>query len=178
MNLPLDNSSLMLISGMLLLTFTLVRVIRRKRPDMPGSSATTETREPAPRTFVSTDHLEVKLYNTFRELNARLETKINILNELIIDADRKVTEYTALRDEIVELSKSTANGEEPAVISREGTRLRGDGQQSASQSASRYDEIYSLADRGMTPAEISQRVDQPIGEVNLILGLRRRRKSG
>jgi len=30
----------------------------------------------------------------------------------------------------------------------------------------------------MTPVEISQRVDQPIGEVNLILGLRRRRKSG
>ncbi|MBX9655665.1 hypothetical protein K2Y11_18775 [bacterium] len=171
---PIDNSSLMLISGMLLLTFTLVRVIRRKRPDMPGNSATTETREPAPRTFVSTDHLEVKLYNTFRELNARLETKINILNELIIDADRKVMEYTALRDEIVELSKATAEGEEPAVISREGNRLRGDGQ----QSASRYDEIYSLADRGMTPAEISQRVDQPIGEVNLILGLRRRRKSG
>lgn len=175
MNFPqIDNSSLMLISGMLLLTFTLVRVIRRKRPDMPGNSATTETREPAPRTFVSTDHLEVKLYNTFRELNARLETKINILNELIIDADRKVMEYTALRDEIVELSKATAEGEEPAVISREGNRLRGDGQ----QSASRYDEIYSLADRGMTPAEISQRVDQPIGEVNLILGLRRRRKSG
>ena len=110
MNLPLDNSSLMVMAGMLLLTFTLVRVVRRKRPEMPGESASTETREPAPRTFISTDHLEVKLYNTFRELNARLETKINILNELIIDADRKVEEFQALRDEIIRRSPADDSG--------------------------------------------------------------------
>ena len=173
MKLPIDDSSLLVIAGMLMLTFTLVRVVRRKRPEMPGDSATTDTREPAPRPFVSTDHLEVKLYNTFRELNARLETKINILNELIIDADRKVEEFQALRDEIVSHSHATSS-DDSSVVPKEISRLRGEG----NQAPGRYEEIHALADRGMTPVEISQRVDQPIGEVNLILGLRRRRKSG
>jgi hypothetical protein len=36
----------------------------------------------------------------------------------------------------------------------------------------RYEEIYTLADYGYDAAEIAQRIGTPIGEVQLILGLR------
>jgi hypothetical protein len=39
----------------------------------------------------------------------------------------------------------------------------------------RYDEIYALADYGLELAEISQRVGSPVGEIELILGLRGKR---
>ncbi len=39
----------------------------------------------------------------------------------------------------------------------------------------RYEEIYTLADYGYPPAEIAQRVGTPVGEVQLILGLRKQR---
>jgi len=39
----------------------------------------------------------------------------------------------------------------------------------------RYEEIYALADYGLEPGEIAQRVGTPVGEVELILSLRNRR---
>ena len=39
----------------------------------------------------------------------------------------------------------------------------------------RYQEIYTLADYGYAPVEIAQRVGTPVGEVELILGLREKR---
>jgi hypothetical protein len=39
----------------------------------------------------------------------------------------------------------------------------------------RYEEIYMLADYGFAPTEIARRVGSPVGEVELILGLRAKR---
>jgi hypothetical protein len=41
--------------------------------------------------------------------------------------------------------------------------------------ATRYQEIYALADEGLDAAEIASRLSSPVGEVQLILGLRRAR---
>ena len=38
----------------------------------------------------------------------------------------------------------------------------------------RYDDIYKLADTGLSAAQIATQLGQPIGEVELILSLRRR----
>ena len=43
---------------------------------------------------------------------------------------------------------------------------------SKSPTARRYAEIYALADSGLASAAIATRVGSPIGEVELILGLR------
>jgi DNA-directed RNA polymerase specialized sigma24 family protein len=52
------------------------------------------------------------------------------------------------------------------------TAAGGTAQRSA---ADRRQEIYTLADYGFPPAEIARRVGSPIGEVELILGLREKK---
>ena len=42
-------------------------------------------------------------------------------------------------------------------------------------SGQRRQEIYTLADSGLEAAEIARRVGSPVGEVELILGLRQKR---
>jgi hypothetical protein len=126
------------------------------------------TKPPIPHLTVArvADDLEVKLYNTFRELNARLENKIHVLNDLVTESEAKIRR-------LEQLAAKSRPGETPAVINIEPSS-----QSSPAPPSERFAEIYQMADRGMTPTEISQRVDQPIGEVQLILGLRKRRKSG
>jgi hypothetical protein len=164
---PIEAPTLLLLAGVMLFVLTLFRVGRRNRP-VPQKGLTSPAKPQGPNLTVArvADDLEVKLYNTFRELNARLENKIHVLNDLVTESEAKIRR-------LEQLAEKNRAANSPAIINIEPSS-----NSSTAPPSERFAEIYQMADRGMTPTEISQRVDQPIGEVQLILGLRKRRKSG
>jgi hypothetical protein len=148
---------------------------------------------------------EVHMHETARELSGQLDSKMGALRQLVREADRAAArlegaleaasppaDSTSAADATSEptteschtldplppqpanqaeaLKKPTAAPRDAAVASvfeQEGKRQPA--------APDRYDEIYLLADYGFDTTEIARRVGSPVGEVELILGLRQKR---
>ncbi|MHC4178596.1 MAG: DUF6115 domain-containing protein [Planctomycetota bacterium] len=105
---------------------------------------------------------EVQMHETARELSAQLDSKMRALQALIAEADRAAARLEAAA------AKSPDDLRQPAPSDPQPTT-----QAEALKSARRrQEEIYTLADYGLDAAEIARRVGSPVGEVELILGLR------
>jgi hypothetical protein len=164
-----DASTLLFLAGVILLLFTLVRMARRR--SARSAEARPALSQPSTRAGAgpAAEQYEVRLYETFRELHARLETKIAVLNALIEEADRKIAE---LRPQFSRGAPGgSVGGDNPVVVDPD--EAGGDD----GPAAAGFEEIYRLADLGMTPAAISRKLDQPAGEIELILRLRRFRRA-
>jgi hypothetical protein len=96
------------------------------------------------------ERLLAEIQDLSREHIARLDTKIRLLNQLLLDCDRKQKELEAL------LSRAPAP---PAVAARPANPL--------------HDQVYALHDSGKNLLEICGATGLEKGEVELILGLRR-----
>jgi hypothetical protein len=134
---------------------------------------------------------EVEMHETARELKAQLDSKMSALQALIADADRAAarleTAYKNCSDPSdgqhsanLHFSKpqnSTRGADKNQWIglpSNQAEALRPATATSTPDTSARYrqDEIYSLADIGLSDAAIAQKLAVPIGEVELILSLR------
>jgi len=162
---------------------------RQQQQDEPASSRWT-TKSPAeePRHHLDAPQAaarwEVQMHDTARELSAQLDSKMSALQALIADADQAAARLEAA------LARSSGTAPEPAQpAARPGNQAESlqppaaddstvttvswsDAAGDRSAQDRRREEIYTLADYGFTPAEIARRVGSPIGEVELILGLR------
>lgn len=119
---------------------------------------------------------EVEMHDLARDLQGQLDTKIGILQQLIRDAQHAADRLEASLARGAEIARSPSNFDGQSLEACESpyARLRVDKTASnAGNSASRrHAEIYALADAGLSSAAIASRVGSPIGEVELILGLR------
>lgn len=172
---------------------------KRRRQDNKEQSVATHTK--AIVTAREHDQREVELYEHFREMNAKLDTKIHILNELILEADTTIKRLQQLQistGTAVSQPEETTSNEEPTVVepavetdaevagkeaspAQEPLIIDVDQTPAAAPASSQklelpFAEIYRLADRGLSAVDISERVGKPVGEVDLILSLRRRRQ--
>ena len=117
---------------------------------------------------------EVQMRELARELSARLDSKMGALEQLISEADRAA----ARLEQALRAARQEAAGEkridiaELAVAQAPATSPQ-PGAPSGYQE--RYEEIYLLSDYGYPAEEIAHRVGSPVGEVELILGLRKKR---
>lgn len=116
---------------------------------------------------------EVEMHDLARDLNAQLDTKIGILQELIREAASQAERLEAALDEAggtpIERAEKRSIAQPPtAKLARIDDREPRPG----ASAARRQSEIYSLADQGLSTAAIATRIGCPIGEVELILGLR------
>lgn len=148
---------------------------------------------------------EVQMHETARDLSGQLDTKMSALSHLIREADRAAGRLEAALasaarapDESPAAEASAGQGvdasETPAplpspptdqaeALKSAGAADRGSVAHEAAPEAGkprrpadeRYEEIYLLADYGFDAAEIARRVGSPVGEVELILGLRAKR---
>lgn len=144
---------------------------------------------------------EVEMHETARRLSAQLDSKMGLLEHLIREADRAAARLEAALaaqehrndfDAAPTPGSATTLGEadQPArpLGQAEGLRTATSAEQltrplstgapampSSSPTPRPYEEIYTLADYGLDPAEIAQRVGTPVGEVQLILQLRKSR---
>jgi hypothetical protein len=172
---------LMLLAGIAILIITVVRrlILRNKRR---GTTRQPDQRESIPEqihTHQSFDESAVKLHDLFRELNARIDNKTQVLNELILEADTKIAELKRLARQatatpLVSSSSSTPAVADPLVIDMDTP----DEPAKSEFLSDRFAEVYRLADQGLSAGEIGERTQQSAGEIELILTLRRGRQRG
>ena len=120
--------------------------------------------EPDPReVHQELDSVVVRLQEVSREQLARLDTKIQILNQLVGEADRKIGELKALAGSRGAAPAPEAQPPEPPP--RPVNPL--------------HERVFGLADGGAPFSQIAAETGLSAGEVDLILGLRggRRREA-
>lgn len=99
------------------------------------------------------ERLLTEIQDLSREHIARLDTKIRLLNQLLLECDQKKRELEAL------LGKAPAAPAEKAPAARASNPL--------------HDQVYSLQDSGKEILDICAATGLEKGEVELILGLRK-----
>lgn len=138
---------------------------------------------------------EAELHELTRELRGQLDTKIALLEHLIRDAAEQAAR---LEVAIERATIACAGAARPAGVGPPAAHFRtpqlqapaasatsaslsarqGEPAEAArtsrpvSSAARRHAEIYALADSGLASAAIAARIGSPIGEIDLILGLR------
>ncbi len=148
---------------------------------------------------------EVHMHETARELCGQLDSKMSVLEHLVGEADRAAARLesaletasrpagqgpardAAGRPAGYRSDKSDRPSSHPASQA-EALKAGGAGDEAGACRAGRardaepqlaledrYEEIYLLADYGFDANEIARRVGSPVGEVQLILGLRENR---
>lgn len=164
MLLAVETSTALFLGGLALIVAVLLRRVLgkpvRRRFDSAACSApfsTVSTRHEMPQ---DVSRWEVHMHEVARDLQGTLDSKIAILNQLVIDADRRI----AL------LGKLDAQGEPQHAKPASAT-------QGASDQESRIvtlgeDEIYRLADAGFGGAAIADLTQSPLGDIEMILSLR------
>jgi hypothetical protein len=118
---------------------------------------------------------DVDMHDRARELQAQLDSKIAILQHLVLDAQRQADRLEAAIARASELARPFPDSGPCRTISSEDNnaiRIDATATRAGNSASRRHAEIYSLADSGMSSAAIANRIGSPIGEIELILGLR------
>ena len=113
---------------------------------------------------------EVRMHDLARELSAELDSKMGALQHLIRLADDRLARLDAASAQVAAPHKTQAatlaanklDAFEPSVAAAQPARAK-----------PRHDEVYALADAGHDAHAIASAVGSPIGEIELILSLRR-----
>lgn len=135
----------------------------------PAPAATRAHRLDAPR---EVNHWEVEMRELSRELQGQLDSKIAILQHLIRDARQQAERLEAALAQAAQQGRPISADSQTPPVERVRVRAERTTARPASPAARRHAEIYSLADAGLSSASIASRLGSPIGEVELILGLR------
>jgi hypothetical protein len=134
-----------------------IRPLRQKKdplarnPNQAGSLARQRAVEKQMETLI------VELAQMARQITAQLDTRSAKLEVLIREADEKIAALKSL----------PAGRPDP---------LPPEAPEPADLDDPRHAPIYMLADAGMNPAQIAQRLSRPGGEVELILALRPKKR--
>ena len=141
-----DWTVVLILAGLIALTITLGRLIRRHGPrrgaeadgGLPTGRGVAQTEA---RLRETSERLMAEIESLGREVRGQTETRVRVLNELLALADTAI---------------SRMEGAEPLP------------------QPPRFEEVYRLADAGLDAASIAERTTFERGEVELILSLRRR----
>jgi hypothetical protein len=114
------------------------------------------------------ERLEIAL-----RLAAKLEERIDALDQLVRDVDQRIARLEALNPVATRHSDAETPSKLAASPEVDGM-LRVDipDDRLGATAMRRHEEIYTLADSGWTSAAIAGHVGSPVGEIELILGLR------
>lgn len=144
----------LLIAAGILLIILLPKLRRRRMQDLPTPKDHRIEADMQSRL----EQLLIQIQELSREHIARLDSKIRMLNQLLIEADQKKKEIETL------LARTVASSASPADISTRPTHPL-------------HQKIYALRDQGRNLSEICSTTGLEPGEVELVLGLRQIDKS-
>lgn len=152
-----SNQQIALVGALLMLTMLLMGRLksRRRRDDAWGPP---ETAVPGASRMLrgEVDEILSELEKVSRSLQAKLETRIQTLDRLNAEADRKIEE---LRRLVGAGPSAPAGAPAAAPIPPPAP-------------AAPHAEVYRLADEGLDPRAIAQKLKRDVGEIQLILNLR------
>ncbi|HEX7377962.1 MAG TPA: hypothetical protein VF278_12655 [Pirellulales bacterium] len=101
-----------------------------------------------------------------------LDSKIALFEQLVADARQQAERLETLLAAAARVGVSPRAGVKTPPAERAAAKVARPTFASAASAARRHAEIYSLADAGVSSTVIAGRLGSPIGEVELILGLR------
>lgn len=135
-----------------LMTFIMIARIRRRRKE--PQVGLFDSRQVELRARESLESLIVQMQEVAREQIAKADSKIRMLNQLVADADQRKKELEALLERLPEVAAP-----KPPPPSKPANPL--------------HEKVYALQDKGKSPEEICRELSMEIGEVDMILGLRK-----
>ena len=157
------------------------------RTQAPVQSHAQPSASPLIKAPAEAESWQVEFHELAREASARLDNKIRMLEHLIRDADARIAQLQAVGDWLdrsagLDAEHAAAPNITLAKLSTGDRQIASHDRRSDSAAtpspalgARPYEEIYALADAGSSSAEIANRLGSPVGEIELILGLRRQR---
>jgi hypothetical protein len=152
---PVQNTFWIVLAVLLLGVTVLLPRLRRRRPP-PASDRPGAFRDAEELARSELERLLADLQDISREQIARLDTKIRLLNQLLLDCDQKKKEIEELLEHRVGAGHSKVA---PPPPPRPSLPL--------------HDQVYSLQDAGKDVSDICGATGLEKGEVELILGLRK-----
>jgi len=184
----------LIVLGLIVVVFSLGRWLGKKRT---SRSAPDEAR-PLPRDATGgaagelrgvgraseqVQELLADIESLAREMNARIDTKILVLEALIRQADERIARLGPDSGHAAASGGDYESGVSTDPVSTDPVSAGPAGDEDAAGEDKegpdeRFREIYELADDGLSAPEISQKTGVLTGEVELILGLRNRRSQG
>jgi hypothetical protein len=192
---------ILVLTTMVLLMRTSRYFTRPRSPEPSWSSIARKPKGDGPRNANIPQEMaswEVEMHEFVREIKAELDSKMRALQAVTADADRAAARLEAAlrgtpdaayrpKPDLLPKEKQAVPLFDPPrpAVSKQGIDLSNLPTSQAeslspagvpcaehSSAQAKKEEIYTLADYGMKPAEIASRVGHPIGEVELILSLR------
>lgn len=132
--------------------------------------------------------LLVELEKMARQMNAQLDTRAAKLEELIRQADERLAALEQAERSLAERQSASALRLRPADGSDVSLGPPGEGESGVAEEEEafpspipidpRHAQVYRLVDEGRDVHEIARELRQPVGEVELIIKLCQRAKSG
>lgn len=173
-----ENPQMLVAAGLGLAAWLLLRKSFQRRPSFPTKSKDQERRDAntrklglvdAPREYVQ---WEVSMYETARDLKAELDTKMMALQALVRMAQEETARLQAAIRRAEQLGIATT------VDPLTACEQWGEGltaplpEVPAPQSVPAADRILQLANDGLLPQQIADRLQIPLGDVEITLSLR------
>jgi hypothetical protein len=150
-----------LIVGVILLAF--VMPTRKKRQKLISSAVDDKKRIDEHRIREATDGLMVEMADLGRQVTNQIDNKISILKELVAQSDANIAKLESLNQNTAPL-KETVLQNTVVETPEDETEAPSETQQ----------KIYDLADEGLSARDIAEKTGERHGEVELILGLRKK----
>lgn len=141
--------------AVLIVFLMLSRILKRRRQQSPGVFEGERSGGLDPRAREQLEELIVQMQEVAREQIAKADIKIRMLNQLLADCDQKKKEIEELLGRSPEPRAAA-----PATPPQRPTNPL-------------HEKVWGLQDRGMSSAEICRETGLEIGEVEMILGLRK-----
>jgi hypothetical protein len=171
----------LLVAGGIVLVVSLARLFRKRERGRAGADGDTDA---VRRLREAADREMARIEEHSREARAEIETKIHVLNRLLVRAEKAIARLEGTGVSLRRVgtaegpdgaAREVGTAEGPDGAAREvGTAEGPDGAAAGEQAASdpRFAEVYRLADDGLAPPAIAGRTEFESGEVELILSLR------
>ncbi len=171
---------LLFLAGVILAVMAMMRLARlratRREPEHSRADLLAQLRPPIEHERLAPARAAVPASSNAptEELLRRLENRVKALEELLRAADRRIVELNAL------LHRPAARHASPRITRRNRSKRVRELAQGAksverrdpARLADRYQAVYRLLDQGDSAALVAKKLGYPIGEVELIAGLR------
>ena len=182
------QNGLLPLAAVIALTFYSLVLIRRNRRRSSSTNTQMQQQFAALRGHSelreSMDELLLQIEDVSRRTNALLDTKFAKLDAVVRDADQRIARLEQLLKDLDSARTAMAAARQPARTSSDGVRPRQNAEvravpveehaaPAAPPSDPRLDQIYGLADTGLSAIKIASEMGMPLGEVEFALNLRR-----
>lgn len=186
-----SSQQLILLAAIVLAAFFFMRMIRKSSPT-DGSPKTYRREldsavEQNAAIRRDMEQLLIELDRFSRDVSAQIDTRFVKLEQSIADADKRISALRILLEaaraagaSLGQFPAADTPGpvDSPDTAHPQNTALSNASMEDSStgsvrlSASQRRKQIYDLADQGLSPLQIAQKLDQRVGEVELILNLR------